>query len=161
MRVLGIDPGSRIMGYGVVDKNGPSLLHVENGCLTARPRDSVPLRLEEIYRGLLEVLDKFRPDVVAIEEAFFAKNVASSLRLGESRGIALLAATQKKIPIFEYATREVKQATTGFGQATKEQVQEMVRRILKLKEVAQVDASDALAVAICHSNSARLKELVA
>ena len=161
MRVLGIDPGTRITGYGIIEKSGSLLAHVENGCLTTRPRDSVPSRLEEIYRGILEVLEKFRPDVVAIEEAFFAKNVATSLRLGESRGVALLAASQKKLPIFEYAPREVKQAITGFGQATKEQVQEMVRRLLKLGEVAQEDASDALAVAICHSNSARLKEMVA
>jgi crossover junction endodeoxyribonuclease RuvC len=158
MRVIGIDPGSLITGYGVVEKNGGRLLHVDNGCLTTKRKSSLPDRLLQIYESLMETIEQFQPQAIAIEEIFFSKNVASALKLGESRGIALLAATQKKIPIFEYSTRVVKQAITGYGQASKEQIQQMVQRLLKLPEIAQVDASDALALAICHLNSYKLKE---
>lgn len=159
MRVIGIDPGSRITGYGVVEKKGSFLLHVDNGCLTTKKESPLPDRLLQIYESLMETIERFQPQAIAIEEVFFSKNVASALKLGESRGVALLAATQKKIPIFEYSTREVKQAITGYGQATKEQIQQMVQRLLKLPEVAQVDASDALALAICHLNSYKMKEV--
>ena len=158
MRVIGIDPGSLITGYGVVEKNGGRLLHVDNGCLTTKRKSPLPDRLLQIYESLMETIEQFQPQAIAIEEIFFSKNVASALKLGESRGIALLAATQKKIPIFEYSTRVVKQAITGYGQASKEQIQQMVQRLLKLPEIAQVDASDALALAICHLNSYKLKE---
>jgi crossover junction endodeoxyribonuclease RuvC len=161
MLVIGIDPGSQITGYGVVEKKGSCLVHVDNGCLTTKRKSSLPERLLQIYDSLMETIEKFKPHAIAIEEIFFSKNVSSALRLGESRGIALLAASRKKIPIYEYSTREVKQAITGYGQATKEQVQKMVQRLLGLPEVAQVDASDALALAICHLNSFRLKEVAA
>jgi crossover junction endodeoxyribonuclease RuvC len=160
MRILGIDPGSRITGYGVVEKRGSSFLHVDNGCLILRPADPIPYRLEQIYSGLLEMLARYKPDAAAVEEVFFAKNAASSIKLGEARGVALLAAVQARIPVFEYATREVKQAITGFGQATKDQVQKMVKSVLGLPEIAQEDASDALAVAICHLQSYKLKAVV-
>ncbi|HSA58697.1 MAG TPA: crossover junction endodeoxyribonuclease RuvC [bacterium] len=160
MRILGIDPGSRITGYGVVEKRGSSFLHVDNGCLILRPADPIPYRLEQIYSGLLEMLARYKPDAAAVEEVFFAKNAASSIKLGEARGVALLAAVQARIPVFEYATREVKQAITGFGQASKDQVQKMVKSVLGLPQVAQEDASDALAVAICHLQSYRLKAVV-
>jgi len=160
LRIIGIDPGSRITGYGVVEKRGSSFVHVDNGCLTTRPGDSMAERLGQIYRGLLEIFEKYRPEAAAIEEVFFAKNVASSIKLGEARGIALLSSVQARVPVFEYATREVKQAITGYGQATKEQVQKMVKGVLRLPEVAQEDASDALAVAICHLQSYKLKQVV-
>lgn len=159
MLVLGIDPGSHTTGYGLVEQTGSRLEHVDNGCLTSKRKSPLPLRLQQIYESLMEALARFRPEAVAIEEVFFAKNVASSLRLGESRGIALLAATQQKIPIFEYSTREVKQAITGYGNASKGQMQQMVQRLLHLPEVAQEDASDALALAICHLNSYRMKRV--
>lgn len=161
MRVIGIDPGSHITGYGVVEKAGSQLRHVDNGCLTGGKSSPLPERLRQIYDSLMETLETFQPQVIVVEEVFFAKNPSSALKLGESRGIVLLAATQKKIPICEYATREVKQAITGYGQATKEQVQKMVQRLLQLPEIAQVDASDALALAICHLHSFRLKEVAA
>ncbi len=157
MRIIGIDPGSRVTGYGIVEKIGPRLCHVANGCLVMGAALPLPKRLERIYSGLRDVLEKFRPDVAAIEQVFFAKNVASSLKLGESRGVALLAVTQGGLPVFEYSAREVKQAMTGYGQASKEQVQKMVQRLLQLPETAQEDASDALAVAICHCHSQKLK----
>jgi crossover junction endodeoxyribonuclease RuvC len=159
MRILGIDPGSRFTGYGIVEQVKGGLLHVDNGCLALKSADPIPKRLAQIYHGLREVLEKYRPDAVAIEEVFFAKNVSSLIKLGEARGVALLAAVQSDLPIFEYAAREVKQALTGYGQATKEQMQKMVRTLLKLPEIAQEDASDALAVAVCHLQSYRMKQV--
>jgi crossover junction endodeoxyribonuclease RuvC len=161
LRIIGIDPGSRITGYGVVEKRGSSFVHIDNGCLTTRTRDPIADRLEQIHVGLSDILAKYRPDAAAVEEVFFAKNVASSLKLGEARGVALLASVQAKIPVFEYATREVKQALTGYGQASKDQIQKMVKSVLALPEVAQEDASDALAVAICHLQSYKMRRVVA
>lgn len=161
MRVLGIDPGSQTTGFGVVEQKGSDLIHVDNGCLTTKRKSPLPERLFQIYVSLIETMERFKPEAVAIEEVFFAKNVASMLKLGESRGIALLAAVQNRIPVFEYSAREVKQAVTGYGQASKDQIQKMVRQLLRLPEVAQEDASDGLAVAICHLNSSRLKEALA
>lgn len=159
LRIIGIDPGSRITGYGIVEKRGSSFVHIDNGCLTTRAGDPMPRRLEQIYTGLIEILAKYQPDAAAVEEIFFAKNVASSLKLGEARGVAMLASVQSKIAVFEYATREVKQALTGYGQATKDQIQKMVKATLKLPEVAQEDASDALAVAICHLQSYKMRQV--
>lgn len=159
MRVIGIDPGSQITGYGVVEETGSRLLHVDCGCLTTKRKSSLPERLLQIYESLVQMIEQFQPEAVAIEEVFFSKNVSSALRLGESRGVALLAASRKGVPVFEYSTREVKQAVSGYGQASKEQVQQMVKNLLKLPQVAQVDASDALALAICHLNSYKMKEI--
>lgn len=156
MIALGIDPGSHMTGYGVVEKRGSLLVPIDNGCISARKQSTLAERLGQIHAGLMEMIEKFHPDVVAIEEVFFAKNVSSMVKLGESRGVALLAATQHKIPVYEYSPREVKQAITGYGQATKGQVQKMIVRLLKLPEIAQVDASDALAVAVCHLNSIKM-----
>ncbi len=161
MRILGIDPGSRITGYGVVEEARGGLIHVDNGCLVLKSSDPVPKRLAQIHQGLREILVKYRPDAVAVEEVFFAKNVSSLIKLGEARGVALLSAEEMDLPIFEYAAREVKQALTGYGQATKEQMQKMTRALLKLPEIAQEDASDALAVAVCHLQSYRMRQQVA
>ncbi len=155
MRVIGIDPGSNITGYGIIDKVGARLVHIDNGCLATKKKSSLPERLRVIYEALMEIIEKYHPDAFAIEEVFYAKNIASSIKLGESRGVALLAAAQKNLPIFEYSTRAVKQAVTGYGQADKPQVQKMIQHILKLPEVAQADASDALALAVCHANTFR------
>ncbi len=159
MRVLGIDPGSHITGYGVVEKKGAQLLHIDNGCLSIKKSLPFPQKLLEIHVGLTKIIYEFKPDVVAVEDIFFAKNAASALKLGESRGVAILAATQKGLPVYEYPARTVKQAITGYGQASKEQMQKMILHLLRLKEVAQEDASDALAVAICHIHSYKLKDL--
>lgn len=152
-RVIGIDPGSRITGFGIVEKKDRRLRHVDNGCLSAPRTDSLPSRLAQIYEALLKTIDAYRPDAFAVEQAFFHKNVASAMKLGESRGIAILAAVQKGLPIYEYAPRAIKQAVVGYGDASKEQIQKMVVRLLGLKEAAAEDASDALAVAICHLNT--------
>jgi len=159
MRILGIDPGSHTTGYGLVEKKGALIVHIDNGCLTTKRTAALPERLHQIYISLRERFKEFQPNAVAIEEVFFSKNVASSLRLGEARGIALLAAVEHNIPIYEYPTRVVKQAITGYGQASKEQVQKMVQKLLKLPEVAQEDASDALALAICHLHSVKINTI--
>ncbi|MBI2981424.1 MAG: crossover junction endodeoxyribonuclease RuvC [Deltaproteobacteria bacterium] len=159
MRVLGIDPGSAVTGYGIVEKTGSQFRHVDNGTVRTSRSSSFPRRLQEIFFEIGELILRSRPDVMAVEEVFFAKNPMSALKLGESRGVALLAAAQHNLTVHEYSTREVKQAVTGYGQASKEQIQKMVRQLLKLPEVATEDASDALAVAICHLQSYKIKEL--
>ena len=159
MRVLGIDPGSSTTGYGIVEKNGSGIVHVDCGCCRVKKILDFYLRLREIHAALEAVIEKYSPEAVVIERIFLAKNASSALKLGESRGVALLAAAQAGLPVYEYSTREVKQAVTGYGQATKDQIQKMVRQLLHLPEVASEDASDALAVAICHLQSCRLREI--
>lgn len=151
MRVLGIDPGSRITGYGVVDKErGGKLAHVCNGHLLLEPSDPLPERLLAISNALKGIIDEFKPDAMSIESIFFSKNVDSAIKLGEARGIPLLCAASSGVPVYEYAPRSVKQAVTGYGNATKEQVQKMVRMLLRTQAVLKPDAADALAIAICH-----------
>ena len=153
MRVLGIDPGSRITGYGIIDKEGNRLIHVDNGAIFTDSQKDFPLRLQRIYRGLTEVIERFRPDAVAVENIFFAKNVQSALKLGQARGAAIVAGVNAGLPVFEYTALQVKQAVVGHGRADKQQVQKMLKVLLNLPEVAQEDASDALATAICHAHS--------
>jgi crossover junction endodeoxyribonuclease RuvC len=160
MRVMGIDPGSNITGYGIVDERGGAVQHVDNGTIAPKPALPFAERLLEIHRGLTALIAAHRPDAVAVENVFCAKNARSALLLGHARGIALLAAQAAGLPIEEYAPSAIKLALTGSGRADKQQIQKMVRAILSLPEVACEDASDALAVAICHCNSARLREKV-
>lgn len=151
MRVLGIDPGSRITGYGVVDKGrGGKLAHVCNGHLLLDPSAPLPERLLVISNALKGIIDEFKPDAMSIESIFFAKNVDSAIKLGEARGVPLLCAASSGVPVYEYAPRSVKQAVTGYGNATKEQVQKMVGMLLKTQVQLKPDAADALAIAICH-----------
>ncbi len=161
MRVIGIDPGSVVFGYGLIEQNGSALIHLECGCHRIRDKSSFAARLKEIFVLIQEVLERFSPQAVAVEKVFVAHNVMSALKLGESRGVALLAASLKELPVYEYSTREIKQAVTGYGQADKPQIQKMVQKILKLPEVAAEDASDALAVAICHAQSEKMRKAVA
>jgi crossover junction endodeoxyribonuclease RuvC len=153
MRVLGIDPGSRITGYGIIDKEGSRLIHVDNGAIFTDSQKDFPLRLQRIYRGLTEVIERFRPDAVAVENIFFATNVQSALKLGQARGAAIVAGVNAGLPVFEYTALQVKQAVVGHGRADKQQVQKMLKVLLNLPEVAQEDASDALATAVCHAHS--------
>lgn len=153
-RVLGIDPGSRSTGYGVIEQRGSELVYVASGCI--RPAGGTFVeRLGEIYRGMSELVSQFEPDQVAIEEVFIAVNPSSSLKLGQARGVAIAAVVARDLPVAEYAARRVKQAVVGTGRATKEQVQHMVRVILRLPGSPSADAADALAIAICHVNTAR------
>ncbi len=153
MRILGIDPGSRITGFGVVEKQGNRLLHVENGAIYTDSGDHLAERLGIIHGELGRIISRFAPEAVAVEQIFMAKNALSALKLGHARGAALLAGFNAGLPVFEYSALQVKSAVVGYGKASKEQIQEMVRILLKLPQRAQEDASDALAVAICHVNS--------
>jgi len=150
MRILGIDPGTQVCGYGVIEEARGEARAVDYGVVRCRQR-AVPERLRAIYEGLLEVIDEFAPDVAAVETAFFGKNVRSALRMGEGRGVALLAVVSRGLEVAEYSPAEVKKAVVGSGRAHKSQVQQMVRVLLQLDEVPEPeDASDALAIAICH-----------
>lgn len=153
MRVLGIDPGSRITGYGIIDKEGNRLVHVDNGAIFTDSHKDFPMRLQRIYRGLTEVIERYRPDAVAVENIFFATNVQSALKLGQARGAAIVAGVNAGLPVFEYTALQVKQAVVGHGRADKQQVQKMLKVLLNLPEIAQEDASDALATAVCHAHS--------
>ncbi len=160
--VLGIDPGSRVTGYGLIEtdsesskeKRGNSRLHyIESGCIRTNGRESLPIRLAEIFSGVTEIIQKFEPSEVAIEKIFMARSADSALKLGHARGVAIVAAVNQDKPIFEYEARKVKQAVVGKGSAGKDQVQHMVRTLLQLKGNPQSDAADALAIAICHINT--------
>ena len=147
-RILGIDPGSRKTGYGLVEVRGSKVVHVDNGVILVNLKDPIPLRLRQICEGLQDVIREYRPEEVAIESVFLGKNVSSALKLGQARGVALYAASSFNLPVTEFAPTEVKRAVVGTGRAEKKQVQEMVRILLGLPEVPQEDAADALAVAI-------------
>jgi crossover junction endodeoxyribonuclease RuvC len=156
--VLGIDPGTLRLGYGVVEQSGSAggqLRYVECGVISASPRDPRPTRLAEIGRGLRELLNELRPDAVAMEEAFFGKNVQSTLALGEARGVALFVAAEHGLTVSGYAPATVKQAVVGHGRATKDQIGYLVRALLSLKRTPEPDAADALAIAICHARQTR------
>jgi len=160
MRVLGIDPGSRTTGYGIIERIGSEIRHIDNGGI--RPKPSLPFakRLQIIFDELSKVIKVHNPDTVAIENVFVAKNVKSSLLLGHARGTAMVAASLANVEISEYTPSEVKKAVVGTGGASKEQIQKMVQVILGLPEIACEDASDALAVAICHCNCAAFQNRI-
>lgn len=153
MRILGIDPGTRITGYGIIEKQGNRLLHVDNGAICTHTGDSLPLRLKTIHDGLSRVISEYAPQAVAVEDIFVANNVRSALKLGHARGVALLAGVTHQLPVHEYTALQVKNAVVGYGRAGKGQVQQMVKVLLNLPETAQEDAADALGVAICHAHS--------
>jgi len=159
MRVLGIDPGTAATGYGIVEEREDGLYAVCFGAITSPASLPFAQRLLRIYRELEVLLTNTRPDCAAVEAVFFARNVQSALRLGQARGVVLLALADAGIEIHEYSALQVKQAVTSYGQAQKEQVQEMVRVLLHLAENPKpTDAADALAVAICHVASASVQE---
>jgi crossover junction endodeoxyribonuclease RuvC len=155
MLVLGIDPGSRVTGYGLVEKQPHRLHYIDAGIISAP--DPVPLyrRIHRIFQGIVEIMMQHRPQELSIEDVFVAKNVRSSLRMGHARGAIMIAAVQCNIRIFEYTPLEIKKSVVGYGRASKEQVRSMVQVILKLKTPPVTDAADALAAAICHLNWTR------
>jgi crossover junction endodeoxyribonuclease RuvC len=157
MRVLGLDPGLRHTGWGVIDVDGNRLTHVADGVASA-PTD-LPLgeRLVVLFRQLGEILERFRPDAAAVEETFVNKNPASTLKLGVARGVVLLAPAERGVPVSEYSANMVKKSVVGAGHAEKAQVQMMVRRLLPGCTAVKADAADALAVAICHAHHAGTK----
>ncbi len=158
-RVLGLDPGSRVCGYGVVEERGQSIHLIAAGTLRPPTKDRFEVRLEVIHRGLVQVIAEYDPAEVAVEGVFQAKNARSALLLGHARGVALLAAAQAGLMVYEYPPASVKKALVGGGRAAKEQVRTMVTTILNAKRKLSLDASDALAVAITHLHSRGLRGL--
>ncbi len=151
MRILGIDPGLRITGYGVLEKQGQQLSYIASGCIKT-PDAELPERLKVILASLSEVIAQHQPQQVAVEKVFVNVNPQSTLLLGQARGAAICAAVLADLPVAEYTALQVKQAVVGNGHAKKEQVQEMVKRLLKLSGMPGADAADALACAICHAH---------
>jgi len=150
--ILGIDPGSRITGYGLIDSRGNKLTYLACGCIHTE-KDALPARLKTIFTELQSVIEVRRPDEVAVEEVFMGRNAASALKLGQARGSAMAACLAFDLPVAEYSTRQVKQAVVGAGSAEKGQVQHMVKALLRISDTISEDAADALAVAICHANT--------
>jgi len=152
LRILGIDPGLRVTGFGVVDRDGQRLAYVTSGCIRTNDKGELPERLRTILDGLAEVIDTNHPEHAAIEKVFVNVNPQSTLLLGQARGAAVCAAVIAGLPVAEYTALQVKQAVVGKGHAHKEQVQEMVKRLLNLPGYPSADAADALACAICHAH---------
>lgn len=150
-RILGIDPGSRITGYGVVETSPRGVRYIASGCI--RVQDSeFPARLKRIFDGVSEIIELYQPTQMAVEQVFMHKNADSALKLGQARGAAICASLNRGVPVFEYAARQVKQALVGKGNADKSQVQHMVKILLSIQGEMQIDASDALAISLCHSH---------
>ena len=162
MKILGIDPGTVVMGYGVIESEDEEISLVDFGAITVRQHDEMAERLNQLYNELRDVILRHRPDAVAVETPFVSKNVKSAMAIGRAQAIALLAAAGKSIPTYEYAPAKVKQRVSNYGASSKEQVQEMVRLLLGLTEVPKPnDAADALAVAICHVQEMHLNDVLA
>lgn len=158
--IIGIDPGTTVTGYGIIQLNKGSYQAVDYGCIRPPPSLKLSDRYLIIFEGIEELLEKHRPHVLAVETQFVQRNVQSTLKLGMARGIAIIAAKRKGIPVFEYAPTKAKQAVVGSGKASKKQVQVMVQRLLMLvKPPHPEDAADALALAICHAHSIRFNSL--
>ena len=163
MRILGIDPGYAIVGYGVIEFSGGRYYAVDYGAITTDADTPFPKRLQQIYNGLISVIIKNDPDEMSIEKLYFHNNQKTAIAVAEARGVTLLAAQNSNLPISEYTPLQVKTAVTGYGKAMKPQVMEMTRRLLKLEKVPKPDdTADALAVAICHAqcSGTRLRSLI-
>jgi crossover junction endodeoxyribonuclease RuvC len=149
--ILGIDPGSRITGYGIIQESPRGYKYITSGSIRTQAKD-FPERLKQIFDGVSEIVSQFQPDQLAIEQVFMHKNADSALKLGQARGAAICAAQAGGLPVFEYAARQVKQALVGKGSAEKNQVQHMVKILLSLQGEIQIDAGDALGVCLCHAH---------
>jgi crossover junction endodeoxyribonuclease RuvC len=157
-RILGIDPGSRLTGFGIIEKQNQKSLYITSGCIKMTT-EAMPQRLFEIYQGINQIIEEYQPTVAAIEQIFMYRNAASALKLGQARGVAIVAAVQYQLTIYEYAPTQIKQAIVGKGHADKQQVQHMVKVLLCLPKTPQADAADALAVALCHTHNTNNKSL--
>ncbi len=160
MIILGIDPGLAIVGYGVIEYLGNKYRVIDYGAITTESDMDFPDRLKIIYDELSHIIDRYKPEDLAMEELFFNKNVKTAIKVGQARGVQILCAKNKGLDIYEYTPLQVKQAVVGYGRAEKSQVQEMVKVLLNLKEIPKPDdVADALAVAICHSSSINYKDM--
>lgn len=159
MIILGIDPGIAIVGYGIIECKGNNYKAIDYGCITTDSKLLFPDRLKIVYDELNLIIDKYKPTDLAIEELFFNKNAKTAIKVGQARGVEVLAAVNKNLGIYEYTPLQIKQAVVGYGRAEKHQIQEMVKFLLSLKEIPKPDdVADALAVAICHGSSLKFKE---
>lgn len=149
MKILGIDPGSRITGYGVINKNQSGLQFVSCGVVKSSPKRSFPERLKELHDGIAQVIEKYKPQYASVEDIFFARNPNSALKLGQARGALIIAAMNSGLIVREFSAKQVKQTVAGYGQASKSQIQHMVRIMLNLNSSPSEDAADALANALC------------
>ena len=165
MLILGIDPGTTAIGYGLIENETGRTSRqsiVDFGCLKTSPKDSTALRLDDLHKQLTSLIKKYRPDAIAVEELFFFTNLKTAIKVSQARGVILLAAQQNKLIIYEYTPLQVKQAITGYGLAQKKQIQQMVKAILGLDEIPKPDdAADALAIAICCANSCKFETKIA
>ena len=152
MLVLGVDPGSIATGYGLIEKKNNRMACIHSGAVTSSHKTPFHQRIHHIFQDMVEIMTRYRPQELAIEDVFFAKNVKSALKIGHARGAVLIAAVQCSVKIFEYTPLEIKKSVVGYGRATKEQVCSMVQVILNLQKPVSYDTSDALAAAICHLN---------
>ncbi len=151
MRIIGIDPGTGILGFGVIDFTGNNKELVDAGVITTPPHTPLDERLEDIFDNLMVIIEQTKPDCMAIEKLFFSQNVTTAISVAHARGVAMLSARKNKLPVAEYTPLQIKQTITGYGRATKKQIQEMMRIQLKLKEVPKPDdCADALAIALTH-----------
>ena len=150
--ILGIDPGSRVTGYGLVRSQQGKLIYVASGCIRLTD-EALAKRLHVIFQGVTQIIQQYQPDDFAIEEVFMAKNAGSALKLGQARGAAMVAASHAGLDVSEYSARKVKQAVVGKGSAEKQQVQQMIMTLLSLDSSPQADAADALAIAVCHAHT--------
>lgn len=151
-RILGIDPGSRYTGFGIIDIEGNHAVHIINGCIRVKG-ETLADKLQQIFTEIDDTITTYQPEEVSIEKVFMHKNADSALKLGQARGVAITACANRKLEVFEYTANQVKQATVGKGHAKKDQVQHMVKILLCLQEDLQEDAADALAIALCHGHS--------
>jgi len=158
--ILGIDPGSLITGWGLIELIGTQLHHLAHGTIAASAAMALPSRLSQIHTGLRGIIERHQPATVSLEKVFFSRNAQSALKLGQARGVALLAAAERQLSISEYSAAEIKLAVVGYGRASKEQVQRMVSVLLCLRGAIRADAADALASAICHAHRRSFQDLV-
>ena len=162
MRILGIDPGTRSMGYGVIETNEDKITPISYGALNTKTRSPIGERLSFLYKAISEIISQYQPDAVAVEQPFVSQNVKAALAIGKAQAVAILAAANRQIPVYEYTPAQVKQRVANYGASSKEQIQEMVKLQLGLTEVPQPsDAADALAIALCHRQEIHLNNLLA
>jgi crossover junction endodeoxyribonuclease RuvC len=162
MKILGIDPGTLVTGYGIIDADGDEITLIDYGTVTPLKNEDIGRRLHHLYNSVLDIIRRYRPEVVAVEQPFISKNVRSAMAIGRAQAIALLAAAAEGIKAYEYTPTEVKQRVADYGASSKEQIQEMVRLQLGLAEVPRPDdAADAIAVAICHLREVHVSNLLA
>ena len=160
MIILGIDPGLATLGYGVIEAEGQNRRLIQFGTLTTPAGQPMPQRLRAIFQGMNQLMDIYQPDDVAFEELFFSKNITTGMAVSAARGVALVAVVQRTDNLYEYTPMQIKQAVTGYGGADKHQVQQMVKMLLNMKDIARPDdADDALAVALTHANSMHMKKM--